>query len=85
MILAGMMLEEHNVLILDEPNGHLDLEAVSALAWGLNEYKGTVVVVSHDRDLISQVATKIVAFENDGIHVYQGKLDEYLAKKAALK
>lgn len=85
LILAGMMLEEHNVLILDEPNGHLDLEAVSALAWGLNEYKGTVVVVSHDRDLISQVATKIVAFENDGIHVYQGKLDEYLAKKAALK
>lgn len=82
LIIAGMMLSEHNVLVLDEPNGHLDLEAVSALAWGLNEYKGTVLVVSHDRDLISNVATKILAFEEDGIHFFDGKLDEYLATKS---
>lgn len=67
LIIAGMMLADHNVIILDEPNNHLDLEAVSALAWGLNEYKGTVVVASHDRDLIDTVATKIIAFEEDGI------------------
>lgn len=83
LIIAGMMLSEHNVLILDEPNNHLDIEAVSALAWGLHEYKGTVLVVSHDRDLISTVATKIVAFENDGIHFFDGPLDEYLETKAA--
>jgi ATPase subunit of ABC transporter with duplicated ATPase domains len=82
LIIAGMMLAEHNVLLLDEPNNHLDLEAVSALAWGLNEYKGTVVVVSHDRDLISQVANKIIAFEENGIQVFDGNLDEYLAVKA---
>ncbi len=81
LILAGMLLSDHNVLILDEPNGHLDLEAVSALAWGLSEYKETVVVASHDRDLISTVATKLIAFEEDGIHVFQGTLDEYLAQK----
>ena len=81
LILAGMMLEEHNTLILDEPNGHLDLEAVSALGWGLNEYKGTVLVVTHDRDLITTVATKIIAFEQDGIKVYNGKYDEYLVSK----
>jgi len=83
LILAAMMLEEHNTLILDEPNGHLDLEAVSALGWGLNEYKGTVIVVSHDRDLMTTVANKIVAFEPDGIKVYNGKLDEYLASKGS--
>ncbi|KAF3361506.1 putative ABC transporter ATP-binding protein YbiT [Chlamydiales bacterium STE3] len=83
LILASMMLVDHNVLILDEPNNHLDLEAVSALAWGLQEYKGTVIVASHDRDLISTVANRIVAFENDGIHVFDGPLDEYLAKKEA--
>lgn len=83
LILAGMMLSNHNVLIMDEPNNHLDLEAVSALAWGLNEYKGTVIVASHDRDLIDTVATKIIAFENDGIHFFDGPLEEYLAKKAA--
>jgi ATPase subunit of ABC transporter with duplicated ATPase domains len=81
LILAGMMLAEHNLIILDEPNNHLDLEAVSALAWGLSEYKGTVVVASHDRDLISTVANKIIAFEADGIHLFDGPLEEYLAKK----
>lgn len=81
LILAGMLLSEHNLLILDEPNNHLDLEAVSALAWGLSEYKESVVVASHDRDLISTVANKIIAFEEDGIHLFQGPLDEYLIKK----
>lgn len=81
LILAGITLSEHNVLMLDEPNNHLDLEAVSALAWGLNEYKGTVIVASHDRDLLTTVAKKIIAFEDDGIHVFDGPLDEYLASK----
>lgn len=81
LILAGMLLSEHNLLILDEPNNHLDLEAVSALAWGLSEYKETVIVASHDRDLISTVANKIIAFEADGIHLFQGPLDEYLAQR----
>ncbi len=86
LIIAGMILTENNVLILDEPNNHLDLEAVSALAWGLNEYKGTVVVACHDRSLIEAVATKIIAFEEDGINIYQGTLQEYLEwKKAAVK
>lgn len=81
LILAGMMLSDHNLLILDEPNNHLDLEAVSALGWGLEEYKGSVIVASHDRDLISTVATKIFAFEEDGIHIFDGNLEEYLARK----
>lgn len=78
LILAGMLLSEHNLLLLDEPNNHLDLEAVSALAWGLQEYKGSAIVASHDRDLISIVATKIIAFEPDGIHIFDGGLEEYL-------
>lgn len=85
LIIAGMLLSEHNVIILDEPNNHLDLEAVSALGWGLAEYKGSVIVASHDRDLISHVANKIIAFEDDGIHVHTGTLDEYLALKADKK
>lgn len=83
LLIAGIMLADHNVLILDEPNNHLDLEAVSALAWGLNEYKGTVIVASHDRDLLDTVATKIIAFEADGVHLFDGPLEEYLAKKEA--
>jgi len=81
LILAGMMLEEHNFIILDEPNGHLDLEAVSALGWCLNDYKGTVITVSHDRDLIDHFATKIIAFEADGIRVFEGNLEAYFESR----
>lgn len=83
LILAGMMLQEHNVAILDEPNNHLDLEAVSALAQGLKNYKGTVIVASHDQSLIEEVAEKIIVFEEDGTcKFYDGTLEHYLSAKA---
>ncbi|MFN0064622.1 MAG: ABC-F family ATP-binding cassette domain-containing protein [Chlamydiales bacterium] len=81
LILAGMMLEEHNFIILDEPNNHLDLEAVSALGWALKDYKGTAVVIAHDRTLLDSFATKIIAFEENGIRTFNGNLEEYLASK----
>lgn len=81
LILAKMILEKGNTLILDEPNNHLDLEAVSALIAGLKKYPETVILVSHNRDLISSIATKILAFEEDGIHFFQGTLEEYLLKR----
>ena len=84
LILASLIMNEFNTLILDEPNNHLDLESVSSLGWGLEDYKGTVIIASHDRDLISTVATRIISLEADGIHTYDGTLDEYLEKKAAL-
>lgn len=78
LILAAMMLVQNNILLLDEPNNHLDLEAVSALAWGLQEFSGVVLVVSHDEDLIAKVATRIVAFDEDKIRTYDGDLESYL-------
>ncbi len=81
LIFAALMLLQNNTLILDEPNNHLDLEAVSALSWGLENFPGTVVLASHDRSLIDAVATKIIALEKDGIHFFDGPLEEYLEKK----
>ena len=79
LILAGMMLEEHNFIILDEPNSHLDLEAVSALGWGLNEYKGTVITVSHDHRPFCHE----IAFE-PGRHPHlRRKLEDYLARRTS--
>lgn len=83
LILASLMLEQHNTLILDEPNGHLDLEAVSALAEGIEQFDGTTIVASHDRSLLESSCDHIIAFEEEGFHFYEGPLDEYLAKKAA--
>ncbi len=82
LIIGGMILAEHNIIIMDEPNNHLDLEAVSALGWALEEYKGTAIVASHDRDLIDRFATKIIAFEDRSIVIFDGPLEEYLASKA---
>lgn len=78
VILAGLILNTFNTLILDEPNNHLDLESVSALGWGLKNFPGTVVFASHDRDLINTVATRIISIEKDGIHKFDGPLEEYL-------
>ncbi len=84
LIIGSLVLTTPNLLILDEPNNHLDLEAVSALAWGLEDYKGTAIVATHDRELINGFATKIIALEEDGIHVHAGPLEEYLEKKRKL-
>jgi len=84
LIISGLMLTAPNTLLFDEPNNHLDLEAVSALAWGLEDFKGTAIVASHDRELINGFATKIIAFEEDGVHFFQGPLEEYLSHKKKL-
>ena len=82
LIIGGMVLSDHNLIIMDEPNNHLDLEAVSALGWALEEYKGTAIVASHDRDLIDRFATKIISFDTKGITIFDGPLEEFLAKQS---
>jgi len=74
LLMAKLMLMKHPVLIFDEPTNHLDLEAVSALAEGLSVYQGTVFVVTHDRDLVSDVATRILSFTPDGIIDFHGRM-----------
>ncbi len=78
LLFARLMLGKYPVLILDEPTNHLDLESVNALGEGLSLYEGTVLLVSHDRDLISDVATRILAFTPDGLVDFPGTYEEYL-------
>lgn len=81
LIFASLMLHSFNTLIFDEPNNHLDLESVSALAWGLSEFQGTVILAGHDRELINEMATKIISIDAAGIHLFDGSLDQYLASQ----
>src|SRR5271163_2483548 len=78
LLMSRMMMQKNPVLLLDEPTNHLDLEAVSALAEGLSTFPGTVFVVSHDRDLISDVATRILSFTSNGVVDFHGTYEEYL-------
>ncbi|PCI78435.1 ABC-F family ATPase [Candidatus Aerophobetes bacterium] len=83
LILATLMLSEFNTLIVDEPNNHLDLESVSALAWGLAEFPGTVILASHDRDLMSEVATKVLSIKEHEITLFDGGLEEFMQTDAS--
>ncbi len=65
LLFCKLMLQKPNVLVLDEPTNHLDLESINALNIALQRYQGTVLLVSHDHDLIDEVATRIWHFEND--------------------
>jgi ATPase subunit of ABC transporter with duplicated ATPase domains len=80
LIMANLMLQKHPVLIFDEPTNHLDLEAVNALGEGLSLFPGTMLLVSHDRDLISDTATRILSFTPEGIIDFPGTYEEYLER-----
>jgi ATPase subunit of ABC transporter with duplicated ATPase domains len=64
-LLSMVMLQEANVLVLDEPTSHLDMESIEALQEALEEFTGTLIVVSHDREFIDSIATRVVIMEDD--------------------
>jgi ATPase subunit of ABC transporter with duplicated ATPase domains len=80
LIFCKLMLQKPNILVLDEPTNHLDLESINALNIALQRYLGTVLLVTHDEDLIDEVATRIWHFEGDHkITDFRGAYEEYQA------
>lgn len=85
LVLASLFLARANFLVLDEPTNHLDLESREALVEALNVYEGTLLMVAHDRYLLSEVADEAWAMSESGIHVYKEGFAEYdAARRAAL-
>ena len=79
LIFCKLMLQKPNVLVLDEPTNHLDLESINALNIALQKYDGTVLFVTHDYDVIDEVATRIWHFHGGKIEDFKGPYSEYLA------
>lgn len=77
LIFCRLMLQKPNVLVLDEPTNHLDLESINALNISLQKYLGTVLLVTHDHDVIDEVATRIWHFEDGRIEDFKGPYSEY--------
>ncbi len=75
-----LILTKPNILIFDEPTNHLDLEAINALNIALQRYEGTVLLVTHDHDLIDEVATRLWVFNDSGIEDFQGPYEEWKGK-----
>jgi len=78
IIFCKLMLEKPNVLVLDEPTNHLDLEAINALNIALQKFQGTVLLVTHDHDVIDEVATRIWHFDHGKIEDFKGPYEEYI-------
>lgn len=79
LLFGKLMMQETNILIMDEPTNHLDIEAIEALNLALENYDGTLIFVSHDREFVSSLATSIAEIKNQKLINFQGTYDEYLA------
>jgi len=80
--LALLTLRPANLLVLDEPTNDLDVESIEALEDGLEEYEGSVIVVSHDRAFLRELATRVWAFDGERIHDYGGTFVEWEQQRA---
>ncbi|WP_053981207.1 ABC-F family ATPase [Marinagarivorans algicola] len=81
LLFGKLMMQDTNVLIMDEPTNHLDLEAIDALNTALQAYDGTLIFVSHDRQFVSSLATRVVEIKNQQMVDFQGTYNEYLASQ----
>ena len=78
MLFGKLMLQRPNILLLDEPTNHLDMESIESLNLALENYPGTLFFVSHDREFISSLATRIIEITPTGVNDFRGGYEEYL-------
>jgi ATPase subunit of ABC transporter with duplicated ATPase domains len=78
LMFGKLILQKPNVMIMDEPTNHLDMESIEALNLALEHYPGTLIFISHDRDFVSSLATRIIDITADGVVDFTGTYDEYL-------
>jgi ATPase subunit of ABC transporter with duplicated ATPase domains len=78
MMYGKLMLGRHNVLLLDEPTNHMDMESIESLNIALEKYAGTLIFVSHDREFVSSLATRIIEIKENEVVDFRGGYEEYL-------
>jgi ATPase subunit of ABC transporter with duplicated ATPase domains len=82
MLFGKLMLLRNNVLLMDEPTNHLDMESIESLNTALEKFAGTLLFVSHDREFVSSLATRIIDIRTDGTIIdYRGTYEEYLSSQ----
>ncbi|RTE86593.1 MULTISPECIES: ABC-F family ATPase [Gammaproteobacteria] len=81
MIFGKLMLQSPNILVMDEPTNHLDMESIEALNLALENYKGTLLFVSHDREFVSSLANRIIEITDQGFRDFAGSYDDYLRQQ----
>ncbi len=84
VFLAKLLLEEPDIILLDEPTNHLDLRSIEWLESYLLNYKGAVIIVSHDRYFLDKIVSKVIDIENSTVQMYLGNYSDFSAKKQML-
>ena len=82
LLFCRIMLQKPNVLVLDEPTNHLDLESINALNIALQKFEGTVLLVTHDQDLMEEVGTRVWHFDQNGVRDHKGRYEEFAGSVA---
>ena len=78
MLFGKLIQQRPNILLMDEPTNHMDMESIESLNLALENYKGTLIFVSHDRQFVSSLATRIIEIKDNGIVDFHGTYDDYL-------
>jgi len=78
LLFGKLVLQRPNVMVMDEPTNHLDMESIEALNLALENYPGTLIFISHDREFVASLATRVIEMTPDGIIDYSGTYEEYL-------
>jgi ATPase subunit of ABC transporter with duplicated ATPase domains len=81
MLFGEITLKRPNIILMDEPTNHLDMESIEALNLALENYPGTLVFVSHDREFVSSLATRIIEITANGVTDFRGTYDDYLRSR----
>jgi len=81
MIFGKLMMKKPNVLVMDEPTNHLDMESIESLNGALENYPGTLIFVSHDREFVSSLATRIIELTAEGVVSFNGRYEDYLSSQ----
>lgn len=81
MLFGRLILQKPNVMLLDEPTNHLDMESIESLNLALENYAGTLIFVSHDREFVSSLATRVIEITDSGLIDFAGTYEEYLKSK----
>ncbi len=82
VVLASMLATPVNLLVLDEPTNHLDIESREVLLRALQEFDGTILLVSHDRHFLRAIVNRVFEVDHGALHIYEGHYDDYLQKRA---
>jgi ATPase subunit of ABC transporter with duplicated ATPase domains len=84
MLFGKLMMQKPNILVMDEPTNHLDMESIESLNMALELYQGTLVFVSHDREFVSSLATRILELNENGIRDFSGSYEDYLRSQGVV-